>query len=101
MDLKGYAAKSHLELSEEEKASADNQKLVEMLSYDDEEFIYRLVGVNIHRGTGQSGHYWSLIHTSRGDKEPDPSDMEAWTDLNKNWREFNDESVSYSLSKYI
>ena len=80
----------------------ENEPLKEMLDYDDDEFVYRLVGVNIHRGAAGAGHYWSLIHTNRGKKEPDHQTEEAkWADLSTNWREFNDETVSYFLAKNI
>ena len=39
----------------------------------DDEYEYRLVGVNIHRGVADSGHYWSMIHVKRGQDEPDPA----------------------------
>lgn len=73
-----------------------------MLECEDDDFVYRLVGVNIHRGAAGAGHYWSLIHTNRGEKEPDPKTDEAkWMDLSKDWREFNDETVSFFFSKNI
>ena len=53
-----------------------------MLEYEDNEFVYRLVGICIHRGRASSGHYWSLIHVNRGSKEPDPVEKpEEWADL--------------------
>lgn len=73
-----------------------------MLEYSDEEYVYRLVGVCIHRGQANSGHYWSLIHMKRGEQEPDPqAENSKWDDLANNWREFNDESVNFSLSKNV
>mmetsp|Transcript_15532 Transcript_15532/g.21043 ORF Transcript_15532/g.21043 Transcript_15532/m.21043 type:complete len:117 (+) Transcript_15532:745-1095(+) len=73
-----------------------------MLNYEDDEFVYRLTGICIHRGRANSGHYWSLIHTNRGGKEPDPVEKEAlWLDLSKEWKEFNDERVSYFVSRNI
>jgi hypothetical protein len=58
--------------------------------------VYRLVGVCIHRGTADHGHYWSLINTERGHKEPDPyTEQEKWEQVDKcNWRKFDDESNS-------
>ena len=53
------------------------------------------MGVIIHRGTGQHGHYWSLINTKRGNDELDESKPE-WVQTERDtWREFNDESVKY------
>ena len=55
---------------ETDAATADLSKLMET---EDEDYIYRLVGVNIHRGVADSGHYWSMINTKRGKDEPDPN----------------------------
>ena len=102
LDLKDYSYKNNVSLSEQEKAKPENEALRELLDYGDDEYVYRLVGVNIHRGAAGAGHYWSLIHTNRGEKEPDPRTEEAkWLDISKDWREFNDESVSFCFSKNI
>ena len=102
LDLAKYGAKQNINLTEEEKADPKNKEILEMLEYSDEEYIYRLVGVCIHRGTATAGHYWSLIHMKRGEQEPDPSaENSKWEDLASNWREFNDESVTYCLSKNV
>jgi ubiquitin C-terminal hydrolase len=62
-----------------------------LLDMQDEEFIYKLVGVNIHVGTAEHGHYYSLINTKRGQDEVDESKPE-WGQTEKDpWREFNDE----------
>ena len=70
---------------------------------ESEEFEYRLVGVNIHRGTGTHGHYWSYINTKRGLEEPDPAkdDGAEWrSSIDFDWKEFNDSDVSgYSISQ--
>jgi len=102
LELSKFSCKKNIVLSEEEKKNPENQALKEMLEYDDDEFVYRLVGVNIHRGAAGAGHYWSLIYTNRGAKEPNPQTEEArWADLSSNWREFNDETVSFFLAKNI
>lgn len=66
LDLAKYSARDNITLSEEEKKDPANKEFLEMLEYDDDEFVYRLVGVCIHRGEANSGHYWSLIHMKRG-----------------------------------
>ena len=40
----------------------------------DDCYEYKLVGVNVHSGTANAGHYWSYINTNRGtdEKEDDP-----------------------------
>ena len=35
----------------------------------DDCFEYKLVGVNVHSGTADAGHYWSYINTNRGSDE--------------------------------
>lgn len=37
-----------------------------LMDIPDEEYTYKLVGVNIHIGTAEHGHYYSLINTKRG-----------------------------------
>ena len=88
-------------MTEEERADPNNQEFLNTLEYDDDEYVYRLVGVNIHRGQANSGHYWSLIHMKRGKDEPDSADEAKWSDLSLHWREFNDESVTFFLAKNI
>jgi len=35
----------------------------EVVSNEEECYEYKLVGINIHSGTAEAGHYWSLINT--------------------------------------
>lgn len=67
LNLSKYSCKNNIDLSEEEKNDPANKEILEMMSYEDEDFVYRLTGVCIHRGRANSGHYWSLIHLKRGD----------------------------------
>ena len=56
----------------------------------------------IHRGRAGAGHYWSLIHTGRGKNEPDPEkEATKWVALDKDWKEFNDETVKFFFHKNI
>jgi ubiquitin carboxyl-terminal hydrolase 34 len=71
-----------------------------MMNYEDEDYVYRLTGVCIHRGRANSGHYWSLIHMKRGSEEPD-STKDEWSDLSQFWKEFNDERVSFFYAKNL
>jgi len=41
---------------------------------EDDCFEYKLVGVNVHSGSANAGHYWSYISTVRGLEEKDTSD---------------------------
>lgn len=75
------------------------------MQVSDDEFIYKLVGITIHSGTGQHGHYYSYINIERGEREKNPYEKEAeWKDVAKDsWREYNDENTCFasfgSLSK--
>lgn len=75
----------------------ETKKLQEFLEADDDDFVYRLVGVQIHRGVANGGHYWSLINTVRGKEEPDPNaNFAKWKQCSEeSWKEFNDEKVTY------
>jgi ubiquitin carboxyl-terminal hydrolase 34 len=54
---------------------------------------YKLVGVTVHSGTANAGHYWSLINTRRGHSEP-PQDSPQWAATEADqWMEFNDSTV--------
>lgn len=88
LDLKKYSVKGSMEESNDEEI----KKLMEV---DDDEFIYRLVGINIQEGSADSGHYYSFINTKRGDLEDDPfTEEEKWNRVSANpWREYNDSRV--------
>lgn len=56
-------------------------------------FEYKLVGVNVHSGTANMGHYWSYINTNRGTDEKEGDTNWIRTE-NDPWMEFNDSRVS-------
>ena len=67
----------------------EDQKMPE----EDNCWEYKLVGVTVHSGTANAGHYWSLINTRRGHSEP-PQDSPQWAATEADqWMEFNDSSV--------
>ena len=53
-----------------------DERTKHLLDYNDDEYMYKLVGVTIHRGTAEHGHYYSLINTRRGKEELDESKPE-------------------------
>jgi len=80
--------------AEEEDAEKkeDEEEPVEIVQ--DDCFEYKLVGVNVHSGTANAGHYWSYINTNRGIDEKE-NDGGEWISTDKDpWMEFNDSRVS-------
>lgn len=75
----------------------ENQKLAEMVKEGQkmasEEFDYKLVGVVIHMGIADAGHYISYINIER---DGDASDgRQQWLETDKQtWLEFNDSVVT-------
>ena len=65
----------------------DTNEQTEQKEVKDEEFEYKLVGVVIHRGNAENGHYTSLINVNRGD----PNRKNLTGDL---WLDFDDSRVS-------
>ena len=65
LDLKKYSLKENLKLSKGEVL--EDEELKEYMEYEDDDFIFRLVGVVINRGAAGRGHYWSYIRTKRGE----------------------------------
>jgi hypothetical protein len=64
-------------------------------AWPDEEtcWEYKLVGVIVHSGTANAGHYWSYINTRRGHAEL-PADDPNWARTEGDqWMEFNDSTV--------
>jgi len=81
------------ELTEEELAAKKEAEDEAREPERDDCYEYKLVGVNVHSGTANAGHYWSYINTNRGtdEKEGDNSWIKTEADL---WMEYNDSRVS-------
>lgn len=74
---------------EKEGDASENEEPQEEDCYE-----YKLVGVTVHSGTANAGHYWSLINTSRTPDESQPGSA-SWGNLEAdNWMEFNDSRVT-------
>lgn len=56
LDLKKYSVKENME-------EANDEEIKKLMEIEDDEYTYRLVGVNIHEGTADAGHYYSIINT--------------------------------------
>lgn len=86
-------------LTEEELAK--KKELADEYRHPEQEdcFEYKLVGVNVHSGTAQAGHYWSYINTNRGTDEEEDNPNWVHTE-NDPWMEFNDSNVTdYKFDK--
>ena len=71
-----------------EEVADKNQHDLQMQEEPDECFEYKLVGVVLHMGTADAGHYLSYINTNRNSNNCDKPEW-LLTDKDK-WLEFND-----------
>ncbi len=111
LDLKPYSFYNVMEKEErfkkeqeedDDKEEEDNNKEEEEENQMPEEedcFEYKLVGVTVHSGTANAGHYWSYINTKRGHQEDESSETWHQTETDP-WMEFNDSTVrEFSFDK--
>lgn len=80
-----------IEMAEDEESSSDEAMQDETVNASerepDENFEYKLVGVILHMGTAEAGHYLSYININREEAK----DPEKWIQTDKDkWLEFND-----------
>ena len=101
LNLKDYSFKERM-TKEQLGAEDDGEDLSSLMNVDDDDYIYRLVGVNVHVGTADHGHYYSLIDIQRGAAELDPNaadeegktKFKEWSDVSKDsWKVFDDSVV--------
>ena len=96
LDVNKYSFKKH---NEQTNDTYEDERLNELLTQQDDDFIYRLVGVNIHRGSAGHGHYWSLININRGERE---KEGEAWFKVEEDtWKAFDDDEVRVQSFKDV
>lgn len=99
LDLKPYSfyetMKNENRMKKKDDDDQEEQKEDEDTQWPEEEdcFEYKLVGVNVHSGSAQSGHYWSYINTQRGVLERSEDDPNWGKTETEQWLEFNDSSV--------
>jgi uncharacterized UBP type Zn finger protein len=78
---------------EREKNGDESEEEENPIPIVDDCFEYKLVGMNIHSGTANAGHYWSYINTER-------TSVDGWADedwmrsAEEPWCEYNDSRVS-------
>jgi len=97
LDLKPYSFKNVIG---DDQADED-EEVKKASELEDDCFVYKLVGVVIHKGTADRGHYFSLINTKRGDEEAD-SDSADWLETKGDpWKQFDDSNIrSYSMDAF-
>jgi hypothetical protein len=77
----------------EESPNPKAQKVFKKKDY----YTYKLVGVVVHNGNAESGHYYSYINTNRGQCENAEDYLKPEQDT---WLEFNDSIISqFSFSR--
>lgn len=81
-----------------EKVDEDDEDLHDDRKLTNEDCEFKLVGVVIHMGVAEAGHYFSYINIER---EEEQSNYREWMQTNKqNWMQFNDSSVTpFDFSK--
>jgi hypothetical protein len=87
--LNKYTIKSNLDKSQK----FEDQTLNDLMEKQDDDYKYRLVGINIHSGTGKGGHYWSIINTNRDIDGSAPKWEKVEDD---HWRKFDDSRIDVS-----
>lgn len=97
--------KKEEEDAEDKKEEDDDEKKEEqepqVIIEEDDCFEYKLVGVNVHSGSANAGHYWSYINTKRGFEEH-PGEDQRWEDTEADqWMEYNDSTVKDFSTKNI
>ena len=69
----------------------------EINEHEKEYYEYKLVGVLVHDGTAEFGHYYSYINTNRGDLRghgPGSSEKDKWLEFNDSMiRSFNTKNI--------
>ncbi len=80
------------DMTDEEKAAKKEAENEAKEPERDDCYEYKLVGVNVHSGTANAGHYWSYINTNRGVDEKEGDESWVLTEQDP-WMEFNDSRV--------
>lgn len=95
LNLRDYSFKHVMKSEGRSDEDLYNETTKSLMDIPDEQYVYKLVGVTIHRGTAEHGHYYSLINTKRGKTEEDESKPD-WQATEKDpWRVFDDETVKH------
>ena len=103
LDLKPYSFKEQMkdhvfdETPVTEEGLWKPEDMKKLMEIPEKDYLYRLVGVNIHSGTADHGHYYSLINTVRGSSEiGEDDDQSKWEKVELDaWKTFDDSKVSH------
>jgi ubiquitin C-terminal hydrolase len=76
LKLKDYSYKEVMTSENRAEDIIYCEDMKHLMKISDEEYTYKLVGVTIHVGTAENGHYYSLINTKRGEDEADEDKVE-------------------------
>jgi len=79
-----------------DQAKVDQLKEEADVEHEKEYYEYKLVGVLVHDGTAEFGHYYSYINTNRGDIRGEKGSSEK-----DKWLEFNDSTIRSFNTKSI
>lgn len=67
--------------NEGKTGTANQQPEGTPINNDDDEYEYKLVGVVIHKGNAEYGHYTSLINVNRNDPRRENIDQDLWLEF--------------------
>lgn len=108
LNVKPYCTK--IESSEKPEGNAEGAENAQedeiqyrVYDRDDDYYIYELVGVVVHLGTADAGHYYSYINVKRnGSEDPNKMDFDPNNEIDvKKWLTFNDSSVTSYILKNL
>lgn len=95
LDLKEYSYKHIMKIEGHSDEVLSDVNVRHLMDIADDDYVYKLVGVTIHRGTAEHGHYYSLINTKRGHLEEDETKAD-WQRTDRDpWKVFDDETVKH------
>lgn len=93
LNLRDYSFKQVMTAEGQAEKVMQEEGVKHLMDIEDDDYLYKLVGVTIHRGTAEHGHYYSLINTKRGKSEDDETKPD-WQRTDKDpWKVFDDETV--------
>ncbi len=90
LNLKQYTTEEIMKTNNEKNSQESDEFYFKQISY----YEYHLVGVVVHTGSADSGHYYSYINTNRTGENNNLSYNPDIEEQAKNWLEYNDSRIS-------